>query len=209
MIRVILVDDQPMYREGLRSLLTRHADIEIVGEAANGDEAIALAGRTAPDVILMDIRMPRTDGVTATKEILSLRPQTRVLALTTFEDDDALRSLVQAGAAGYVLKDTPADDIAALVRMAHKGYTQFSSHIAAKLSVAPMPVPTKQLSTREQEVLSALGEGLTNREIAERLCVTEGTVRNYVSNVLGRLGLRNRMEAALYANGLRENHRLS
>lgn len=205
MIRLLIVDDQTAFRLGLCALLSRQKDLEIVGEAGDGEEAIALVERLRPDVVLMDVRMPRVDGIAATTQIMRDYPSTRVLVLTTFEDDDAVRAATRAGAVGYVLKDTPADDLAALIAMARRGYGQFSPGLAERL-IEPAQLSggakVGRLSEREREVLYSLGEGLSNRDIASRLFLSEGTVRNYVTSILSRLGLSNRMQAALYANGL-------
>lgn len=205
MIRVLIVDDQPPFRLGLCTLLSRQKDLEIVGEAGDGEQAVALVERLRPDVVLMDVRMPRVDGIAATTQIMQSYPRTRVMVLTTFEDDDAVRAAMRAGAVGYVLKDTPADDLAALIAMAHRGYSQFSPGVAERL-IEPVQLnadpKVSRLSEREREVLHSLGEGLSNRDIARRLFLSEGTVRNHVTSILSRLGLSNRMQAALYANGL-------
>jgi len=209
MIRVAIVDDQALFRLGLRTLLGRQTDLEIVAEAADGARAIEIVRNHEPDVVLMDVRMPGIDGVAATARIRRERPGVAVLMLTTFEDETALRDAMAVGACGYILKDTPADDIADLVRMAHRGYAVFAPAMASRLAVTGRTEPTeavlRALSTRERDVFRALGEGLSNREIAERLYVAEGTVRNHVTSILSHLRLKSRMQAALLANGVTFN----
>ncbi len=208
-IRVAIVDDQALFRLGLRTLLARQVDLEIVAEAPDGAEALEAVRNCRPHVVLMDVRMPGVDGVAATARICRERPDVAVLMLTTFEDETALRDAMAVGACGYILKDTPADDIADLVRMAHRGYAVFAPTMASRLAVAGRTTPASAvlnaLSTRERDVFRALGEGLSNREIAERLCVAEGTVRNHVTSILAHLRLKSRMQAALLANGVTFN----
>jgi DNA-binding NarL/FixJ family response regulator len=214
MIHVLLVDDQAIVRQGLKALLSLEADLEIVGEAANGREAVAIAQTllttaNAVDVALMDIRMPVMDGVAATRELLRQYPDLKVLVLTTFEDDDLVQQAVQAGAVGYLLKDTPSEEVAQAIRAVHRGYAQFGPGILQKMVVA-QPAPQKpeippgfdELTPREREVLALIGQGANNREIAQALFLSEGTVKNHVTNILGRLGLRDRTQAALLAASL-------
>jgi DNA-binding NarL/FixJ family response regulator/uncharacterized membrane protein len=214
MIHVLLVDDQAIVRQGLKALLSLEADLEIVGEAANGREAVAIAQKllttsNAVDVALMDIRMPVMDGVAATRELLRQYPDLKVLVLTTFEDDDLVQQAVQAGAVGYLLKDTPSEEVAQAIRAVHRGYAQFGPGILQKMVVA-QPAPQKpeippgfdELTPREREVLALIGQGANNREIAQALFLSEGTVKNHVTNILGRLGLRDRTQAALLAASL-------
>ncbi|MCP9786618.1 response regulator transcription factor [Cyanobium sp. N5-Cardenillas] len=214
MIHVLLVDDQAIMRQGLKALLSLLVDIEVVGEAIHGREAVATAQRllTTPnsvDVVLMDIRMPVMDGVAATRELMRLIPSIKVLVLTTFEDDDLVRQAVEAGAAGYLLKDTPSEDVAQAIRSVHRGYSQFGPGILQKMLKHPSPpvigeVPTGvgELTPREREVLALIGQGASNREIARALFLSEGTVKNHVTNLLSRLGLRDRTQAALLAASL-------
>lgn len=214
MIHVLLVDDQAIVRQGLRALLSLEADLEIVGEATNGREAVAIAQKllTTPntvEVVLMDIRMPVMDGVAATRELLHQYPNLKVLVLTTFEDDELVQQAVEAGAAGYLLKDTPSEEVAQAIRTVHRGYAQFGPGILQKMVIA-QPSPPKpevppgfdELTPREREVLALLGQGANNREIAQTLFLSEGTVKNHVTNILGRLGLRDRTQAALFAASL-------
>jgi DNA-binding NarL/FixJ family response regulator len=159
----------------------------------------------------MDVRMPGIDGVAATSQIRREHPHVTVLVLTTLEDETALRAAMAAGASGYILKDTSADDVADLVRMAHRGFALFAPTMASRLATSTHSQPASAtldvLSERERDVLRALGEGLSNREIADRLCITEGTTRNHVTNILSRLGLKSRMQAALVANGVRSSQK--
>ncbi|MEO0759887.1 MAG: response regulator transcription factor [Cyanobacteria bacterium J06648_16] len=214
MIHVLLVDDQAIVRQGLKALLSLEADLQIVGEAANGREAVAIAQKllttpNAVEVALMDIRMPVMDGVAATRELLRQYPDLKILVLTTFEDNELVQQAVQAGAVGYLLKDTPSEEVAQAIRAVHRGYAQFGPGILQKMAVA-RPSPPKpeippgfdELTPREREVLALIGQGANNREIAQALFLSEGTVKNHVTNILGRLGLRDRTQAALLAASL-------
>jgi DNA-binding NarL/FixJ family response regulator len=205
MIRVLLVDDQELLRQGLASLLALEEDLAIVGQASHGDEAIAQATQLLPDVILMDVRMPICDGVTATREIHHRFPWIRILVLTTFDDDEYIWQSLQAGALGYLLKSTPSSQLANAIRTLYQGHSQLGPGIASKVFAqinAPMPdPPTSQhhFSDREKEILQLLGQGLNNREIAQQLYLTEGTVKNHISRILAELGMRDRTQAALWA----------
>jgi DNA-binding NarL/FixJ family response regulator len=205
MIRVLVVDDQSFFREGLASLLSLEADIEVVGQAVDGRAAIALTETLQPDVILMDIRMPVCDGVTATREILRSYPWIRILVLTTFDQDDYVWESFRAGATGYLLKNTPSGQVADAVRTLHRGHSQLGPTIAPKVFAkiqqqpATPTAPHLTLTERELEVLSLLGQGKTNREIAKSLHITEGTARNYISRILAELGVGDRTQAALWA----------
>ncbi len=210
MIKVLLVDDQSLIRQGLRALLELEPDIEIVGEAENGEQAINLVAELQPDVILLDIRMPIMDGVAATREIQKHFAKTKILVLTTFDDDEYVSAAMQNGAMGYLLKDTPSEELAVAIRAVHKGYTQLGPGIVKKLltqfsHVAPsqsLPVPSSlgELTPREKEVLQLIATGASNREIAHQLYISEGTVKNHVTNILNRLNLRDRTQAAIWAN---------
>ena len=214
MIRVLLVDDQPILRQGLQALLSLEVDLRIVGEAGHGREALDTIQRTlttadAVDVVLMDIRMPIMDGVATSREIGRRFPKIKVLVLTTFDDDELVQQAVQAGAVGYLLKDTPAEELAQAVRAVHRGYVQFGPGIFHKMmpTVAPSSAPEvppgfHDLTPREREVLALIGRGASNREIAHTLYLSEGTVKNHVSNILSRLNLRDRTQAALLAASL-------
>ncbi|NJL40189.1 MAG: response regulator transcription factor [Leptolyngbyaceae cyanobacterium SM1_4_3] len=205
MIRVLVVDDQSFFREGLVSLLSLETDIEVVGQAADGKVAIALTSELQPDVILMDIRMPNCDGVTATREILRSYPWTRILVLTTFDEEEFVWESLKAGAMGYLLKNTPSGQVADAIRTLHRGHSQLGPTIAPKVfaKISPLSVtptlPNLNLSNRELEILKLLGQGKTNREIAKLLHITEGTVRNYISRILTELGVGDRTQAALWA----------
>lgn len=206
-VRVLVVDDQRLVREGIASLLGLQEGIEVVGTAVDGQEAVEKATALAPDVILMDVRMPVMDGIAATAAIRHTRPDCRVLMLTTFDDEEYIIRSLQAGAMGYLLKDIPAGDLAQAIKLTYAGIFQLSPSVAGKLvgqlsargKAEPSSVPPADLTERELEVLRLLARGATNREIAEALMVSEGTVKNHVSNILGRLGLRDRVQAAIYA----------
>ncbi|MBW4685196.1 MAG: response regulator transcription factor [Komarekiella atlantica HA4396-MV6] len=206
MIRLLLVDDQTLFRQGLASLLSLEEDLEVVGQASHGKEAIAVTEQLQPDVILMDVRMPICDGVVATREIHQRFPWIRILVFTTFDEDEYIWQSLQAGALGYLLKSTPAPQLATAIRTLHQGYCQLSSTIAHKVFAQLNPPPSvKQnsyqqlLSERELEVLTLVTQGKNNREIARVLHLSEGTVKNYVSQILARLGVRDRTQAALWA----------
>jgi DNA-binding NarL/FixJ family response regulator len=210
MIKVLLVDDQSLIRQGLRALLELETDLEIVGEAENGEIAINLVKELQPDVLLMDIRMPIMDGVAATKTIQTRFPGTKVLVLTTFDDDEYVKAALQNGAMGYLLKDTPSEELAVAIRAVDKGYSQLSPGIVKKLltqfpATTTDPVPSippslAELTPREKEVLLLIANGASNREIAQTLYISEGTVKNHVTNILNRLNLRDRTQAAILAN---------
>jgi DNA-binding NarL/FixJ family response regulator len=205
MIRILLVDDQERFRQGLASLLSLETDLEIVGQASNGKEAIALTSKLQPSVVLMDVRMPVCDGVEATREILKCYPWTRVLVLTTFDDDEYIYQSLQVGALGYLLKRTPSEQIAAAIRSVHQGYSLLSPAIASKVFTNLKPTTSQKidyqelLSKRELEVLKLIGKGQNNSEIALKLHLSEGTVKNYVTQILSKLGMRDRIQAALWA----------
>jgi DNA-binding NarL/FixJ family response regulator len=215
MIRVLLVDDQSILRQGLKALLELEPDITIVADAENGQIAVEKvetlqASAQGPDLVLMDIRMPVMDGVAATREICQRFPSSKVLVLTTFDDDTYVAEALGVGAMGYLLKDTPSEELAAAIRSVHKGYTQLGPGIFQKvlakvpenssLSSAPPSSNLAELTLREQDVLRLIASGASNREIAQQLYISEGTVKNHVTNILGRLGLRDRTQAAIYAN---------
>ncbi|MBD1847683.1 response regulator transcription factor [Cyanobacteria bacterium FACHB-63] len=205
MIRVLLVDDQPIFRQGLAALLLLEPDLEIVGQAQHGQAAITLAAQHQPDVILMDVRMPVCDGVEATREIHQRYPWMRILVLTTFDEDDYILRSLQAGAYGYLLKSTPSPQVATAIRNLYQGHSQLGPTIAPKvfaqlnLGSTVLRVEQPNFSEREQEVLSLIVEGKSNREIAQTLHLTEGTVKNHVTRILNQLALRDRTQAALWA----------
>ncbi|MCA9936236.1 MAG: response regulator transcription factor [Anaerolineales bacterium] len=219
-ITVLIADDQRLIREGIASLLSIQEGVRVVGTAVNGQEAIAQTEQQRPDVVLMDVRMPVMDGITATAQIRQRFPDCQVLMLTTFDDEEYIIRSLQAGASGYLLKDIPAADLAQAVRLTHAGIYQLDPAVAGKLvgalgtAVQPAHTPPApddatlarehDITERELEVLRLIATGATNREIADALVVSEGTVKNHVSNLLSRLGLRDRIQAAIYAleNGL-------
>lgn len=200
-VRVLVVDDQRLIRESIASLLDIQDGITVVGTAGDGQEAVDLAVSLAPDVVLMDVRMPVMDGIEALA-VLRERVPCRVVMLTTFDDEDYVVRALRGGASGYLLKDRPARELAAAVRLAHDGIAQFDPAAATRLANALQPARTPRehsLTEREIEVLRLVAAGRTNREIGRRLHLAEGTVKNHISRVLGRLGLRDRTQAALYA----------
>ncbi|MFE2284275.1 response regulator [Streptomyces sp. NPDC059443] len=201
-VRVYVVDDQDLVREGITALLGIQPGIEVVGSARDGEQAVEEAPDFLPDVVLMDVRMPRLDGVAATAVLRRRLPTCKIVMLTTFNDDEYVSRALKAGAVGYLLKNLPAAELAQAVRLAHAGVAQFDQTVIAGLA-AGLPVPDT-LTPRETEVLRLISAGATNKEIASRLYLSEGTVKNHISRVLTRLGLRDRTQAALYArdNGL-------
>jgi DNA-binding NarL/FixJ family response regulator len=215
MIRVLLVDDQALFREGLRTLLSIRPDLEVVGEAENGREGVELAARLRPDVILMDLRMPVLNGVAATEQLQKEQPESKVIVLTTFDDDEYVFDGLRAGAIGYLLKDVSSDKLVEAIRAAAAGESFLEPSIAAKVvaeftrisggkrpsTAAEQPL-VDPLSERELEILAVLAGGASNREIAQQLYITEGTVKNHITNILGKLGVRDRTQAALKAREL-------
>ncbi|MEV4489937.1 response regulator transcription factor [Micromonospora coxensis] len=207
MIRVLLVDDQHLIRAGLRMLCDAQPDIEVVGEADNGREAIALAARLLPDVVVMDLRMPAVDGITATSRILAERPATRVLVLTTFGDDDHLYPALTAGACGFLLKDAPPADLVDGVRRAAAGASPFSEQVLQRLvrravhARAETPRTAPGLTAREQDVLHLVAEGLSNTEIADRLHIGVTTVKTHITSLMTKTNSPNRVRLALFARG--------
>jgi DNA-binding NarL/FixJ family response regulator len=212
-IRVLVVDDQALFREALVALLTVQPRIEVVGEAANGRDAVQATGRLRPDVVLMDLRMPVLDGVGATRQLRVDHPSVRVLALTTFDGDAEVFPALRAGAVGYLLKDATTDRLVEAVVAADRGESVLAPSVAAKLvaRVAALPEPAATpapqplvdpLTDRELEILRHLAAGKSNREIAQAVFLTEGTVKNHVTNILAKLGARDRTQAALRAAAL-------
>jgi DNA-binding NarL/FixJ family response regulator len=206
MIQVLLVDDQALFLEGLANLLALEEDLEIVGQAYDGQEAIAFTSKFQPDVILMDVRMPICDGVKATREIHKSYPAIKIMVLTTFDEDEYIWRSLQAGALGYLLKNTSSQQIAGAIRTLYQGHCQLDSTVAAKVfAQLNPPVLSKQkdkrhlFSDREIEILKLLGKGQNNREIAQTLHLTEGTIKNYITNIFCQLGVRDRTQAALWA----------
>jgi NarL family two-component system response regulator LiaR len=200
-IRVMLVDDHLMVRDGLKVFLSVYDDLEVVAEADDGQQAIELCGQVQPDVILMDIIMPNVDGPTATTRILEAFPQVQVIALTSFLEEDLVRQALQAGASGYLLKDVNSDRLAEAIRSAYRGRPTIDP-AAAQVLVRAARQPSSlgsDLTAREREVLALLAEGMPNKKIAQVLTVSPGTVRLHVSNILSKLGVSNRTEAATLA----------
>jgi NarL family two-component system response regulator LiaR len=202
-IRVLVVDDHGVVREGLRTFLLLQEGIEVVGEAADGVEAVAAAEQLAPDVVLMDLVMPTLDGVEAMRKIRERRPDARVIVLTSFTDDERLLPAIQAGAAGYLLKNAEPQELARAVRLAHAGDALLDPAVAARLVDAlagpPGAAPAERLTPREREVLALLARGYANKRIARELGVAEKTVKTHVGHVLAKLGVTDRTQAALLA----------
>jgi len=212
-IRVLLVDDQALFREGLRTLLGMQPGLVVVGEAANGEEALRLAAKLGPQVVLMDLRMPVLDGVTATRRLHEAQPDCRVIVLTTFDDDEYVFEGLRAGAVGYLLKDVPSEKLAEAIRAAAGGESFLQPSVAAKVvaefarlaeqaSAKPAPTLAEPLSERELEVLRLVARGASNKEIAGALFIAEGTVKNHLTSILGKLGARDRTQALLKAQEL-------
>jgi len=199
-VRVLVVDDHFVVRAGVCNLLSGMADIEIVGEAEDGRQAVEEAKRCAPDVILMDLRLPRLSGVEATRQILAAQPEVGILILTTADSETEVLTAVEAGALGYVAKTSRKEEILEAIRSIARGDAWLPPHLTRRLlaHLKPRPVPGT-LTHREQDVLTLLARGRSNREIARELGVTDITVRTHVTHVLGKLGVHNRVEAALHA----------
>ena len=213
-IHVLIVDDHAMVRQGLRTFLELHDNpaelpIEVVGEAVNGIEAVELANRMQPDIVLLDLVMPKMDGIQATARILECSPNSRVMILTSFGEEDKVVPAIQAGAHGYLLKDIAPDQLIQSIRNAHRGEVQLHpnaaqqlmSVIAQKASVEfrSRPLETGPLTEREGEILGLIARGMSNREIAEKVFISEKTVKTHVSNILSKLHLDDRTQAAIYA----------
>jgi DNA-binding NarL/FixJ family response regulator len=212
MTTIVIADDQALFREGLRTLLSIRPDMDVVGEAANGDEAVALVETLRPDVVLMDLRMPEADGIQATARIRERWPDVPVLVLTTFDDDANLFGALKAGAAGYLLKDVSSETLIAAIYAATRGEAFLQSTVTGRVVAAfarlmesggpraeALVLP---LSAREREIVSMLGSGASNKEIADRLNLAEGTVKNHVTNILTKLDVRDRTQAAIRARQL-------
>ena len=203
-VRVLVVDDQRLIRESIASLLSIQDGVEVVGTAGDGREAVEQARALEPDVVLMDVRMPGMDGVAAAEVLAREAPACRVVMLTTFDDEEYVVRALRAGAVGYLLKDLPARELAEAVRLAREGVAQFDPAAVARLisALSPANAPATldpSLTAREVQVLRLVAKGCTNREIAAALFLSEGTVKNHVSRILTRLGLRDRTQAAVYA----------
>lgn len=208
-IKILIVDDQALFREGLNTLLSVQDDFSVVGEAANGEEAIRMAKRHQPDVILMDLRMPILDGVSAVQQLRNAEVSSKVIILTTFDDDEYVFEGLQAGAVGYLLKDVSSEKLFEAVRAAARGEYFLMPSITTKVmtefsrlarSVGSIDHTVKNpLSNREMEILQLIATGASNKEIAKRLVITEGTVKNHVTNILGKLAARDRLHAIIAA----------
>lgn len=211
-IRVVIADDQALFREGLRTLLSTRDDVEVVGEAANGEEAVELVERERPAVVLMDLRMPVLDGIQATARIRDRWPDVPVLVLTTFEDDANLFGALRAGAAGYLLKDVSSETLMAAIHAATRGESFLQSTVTGRVVAAftRLMEPGGErpaalviaLSPREREILALIATGASNKEVADRLNLAEGTVKNHVTNILAKLDVRDRTHAAIRAREL-------
>ena len=202
-IRVMLVDDHAVVRRGLRGFLELLDDMEIVGEAEDGVQAVALAAQERPDVVLMDLLMPNMDGLQAIAAIKQAQPETEIVAVTSFIEEEKVTAALEAGASGYLLKDAEAEEVAAAIRAAHAGEVHLDAAVARLLAQRMRArrdeEPVEPLTQREREVLAQLAKGASNKEIAHDLSITERTARTHVSNILGKLGLASRTQAALYA----------
>ncbi|MEU9886562.1 response regulator transcription factor [Sphaerisporangium sp. NPDC051011] len=199
MIRVLIVDDHPVVREGLRGMLEADPGIGVAGEAGSGEEAVARARELTPDVILMDLRMPGGDGVSAIARILADHPESRVIVLTTYETDQDIVRAVEAGAAGYLLKDTARADLIAAVFGAARGETVLSPSVATRLVTRMRAPAPESLSKRETEVLALVARGLTNGEIGRSLFISEATVKTHLLRIFGKLGVSDRTAAVTTA----------
>ncbi|MBX7197494.1 MAG: response regulator transcription factor [Sandaracinaceae bacterium] len=206
-LRVLLVDDQALFREGLALLLGTSPELEVVGEAADGRAAAERAATLRPDVVLMDLRMPGTDGVAGTRAIRAVAPDSKVLVLTTFDDDESVFDAISAGAVGYLLKDASRDDLVGAIRAAARGQSPLTPAVAAKLvarvaalqQTSAASARLEGMSERELEVLRLVARGASNKEIASELRITEGTVKNHLTHVFEKLGVSDRTQAALLA----------
>ena len=211
-IRILLCDDQPLFRKGLRILLSLQSDFEVVDEAADGAEAVELAKKHRPAVVLMDLQMPGLDGIAATRQVRAELPDCQVIALTTFDDDQNVFEALRAGAIGYLLKDVPPEKLFEAIRLSARGESFIQPSVArkvvvefARLSERPSQVRKLELdllSEREREVLQLVTNGDSNKEIATKLFIAQGTVKNHITNILDKLGVRDRTQAALKGRDL-------
>ncbi|WP_007512786.1 response regulator [Pseudofrankia saprophytica] len=208
-IRVLIVDDHALFRRGLEMVLAQEVDIEVVGEAADGSEAVTMASEMAPDIVLMDVRMPRRGGIDATSAIKQAVPSAKIVMLTISDEEADLYDAIKAGAMGYLLKEISIDEVAADIRAVYNGQSLISPSMASKLlsEFASMiknkddrpQLPTPRLTDREMEVLRLVAKGMNNRDIAKQLFISENTVKNHIRNILEKLQLHSRMEAVVYA----------
>ncbi|WP_317112095.1 response regulator transcription factor [Chroococcidiopsis sp. SAG 2025] len=213
-IRLLLVDDQSIISQGLKAMLELEPDLQVVGTANNGREAIAQVASQHPDLVLMDVRMPVMDGRAATREISQQFPDVKVIVLSTFDDDRYIADSIRAGAVGYLLKDMPSEELVQTLRLAYRGYTQMGQGLLAKLmtrvledankseSKPALPEDLNSITPRERDVLRLVRDGSTNREIANQLYIAEGTVKTHITHLLERLNLKNRAQLAIYANSV-------
>lgn len=209
-IRLLLVDDQILISHGLKAMLEIEPELQVVGIAENGKTAVQQVASLRPDLVLMDVRMPVMDGREATRLISHQFPEVKVLVLSTFDDDQYIRDSIQAGAKGYLLKDMPSEELVQAIHLTHRGYTQLAPGLMQKLITnhsgatfnRPNQEQLSQLTEREQEVLQLISNGATNREIAQKLYIAEGTVKTHITHLLSRLSLRNRAQLAIYANSV-------
>jgi DNA-binding NarL/FixJ family response regulator len=212
-LRLLIVDDQVLFREALNTLLSVHSEFKVIGEAGNGQEALEVLSKVKPDIVLMDLRMPVMDGVEATRKMIELYPDIRVIILTTFDDNDDVINALRAGAVGYLMKDVTSEKLFEAINSAYRGEYFLLPSITAKVVneltriqdtsnrgiTPPHPDLIEPLSPREMEILNLVAKGLNNREIAGQLVITEGTVKNHLSSILGKLSARDRMQAVLKA----------
>jgi DNA-binding NarL/FixJ family response regulator len=205
-IKVLIVDDHQVVRQGLRTFLELHDDISVVGEAGDGFDALEMVSQLRPDVVLMDLVMPRMDGITATQKVHELGLATKIIALTSFSEDDKVFPAIQAGAASYLLKDVSPDDLVEAIRAVHHGEVRLHPDITRKLMEQvsqsrnlPQETPNNELTEREREVIRLVALGRNNREIAQELYISEKTVKTHISNILGKLNLEHRTQLAIYA----------
>ena len=212
MIKILIVDDQALFREGLKTLLSTQLDFDLVGEAGNGEEALRLAVQNHPDVVLMDLRMPVLDGVNATRRLNSQLPDCRVIVLTTFDDDEVVFDGLRAGAVGYLLKDVSSEKLYEAIRTAARGEYFLQPSITTKVMTEfarisrPAPVAIEPLleplTTRELEIIRMVATGASNKEIADKLVIAEGTVKNHITSILGKMNVKDRMNAVIKAREL-------
>lgn len=213
MIKILIVDDQSLFREALKTLLNASADFEIVGDASNGEEALRMVLQHSPDIVLMDLRMPIMDGVEATKRILQMGKSTKVIVLTTFDDDENVFEALRAGAVGYLLKDVSSEKLYEAIKAASQGeyflLPSITAKVVSEFSRISKPAPKNQemflpdpLSPREIEIIRLVATGASNKEIADKLVISEGTVKNHLSSILSKLSVRDRMQAVLKAKEL-------
>ncbi len=206
-IRVLVADDHALFRQALRGILQTEADLELIGEAGDGEEAVRMAAELVPDVVLMDVRMPKLAGIEAARQIATAQPSTKIVMLTVSDEDEDLFEAIKAGASGYLLKEVDPAEIADAVRQIHAGQSLLSPAVASKLvsefaalsKRADEKILRPSLTDRELEVLQLAADGLTNRQIGRRLEISENTVKNHIRNILEKLHLHSRMEAVLYA----------